>query len=497
MKKIFTKLALMAVALLMGGANSAWAKTVTEVYDFATWGTANLNSNSYATITKASTASFTVNGASLFNVISFTGTKTETVWTLLTERIAISEGVTYRLPSGKNDKPRLGNEAASGAKYISITNLSAGDKVTFGSVSGFKFFSENATANGEAIVKDAAVTSDVEYIMTADGHLDIYCDSRAWASFQKLTVVCEIPDVEMIKTFEFNFESLTSHSETTVAGQTNVNKVGCQAYSIASDAIDGITINGSHLWKITANKSYGIFGRTGKATITYNGYFPAGSVIKYTTMTEGDKESETKTIEVAQYQGVTNMSVYIPKPAPLELTLNANDFGTFSAAYNTKIEGAKVYTAKLAGEKIVATLVESGIVPAANGVILVKDGETVTATYTAEMANDAAYGANDLVATTKADGSLATIQNTALVLSGNTFKTYTGSALVANKAYFEYTGSGESAKTLTIIFNNDEATGINAAETLNVAGSKKVMINNTFVIIKGNKKYNAVGCEMK
>lgn len=493
MKKIFTKLTLLAVVLLMG-VNFAFAKTATEVYDFATWGVANLNSNSYATITKAPATSFVVNGVNMFNIVSFTGTKTSAVWTLPSERIAISEGVTYRLPSGKNDKPRLGNEAASGVKYISITNLSAGDKVTFGSVSGFKFFSENATANGEAIVKDAAVASDVEYTMTAGGHLDIYCDSRAWASFQKLTVIYEIPDVEMINTYGFNFENLTSHSDATVGSAQTVNNVGCQAYAIASDAVEGITINGSHLWKITANKSYGIFGRTGKATITYNGYFPAGSVIKYTTMKSGDLESETRTIEVAQYEGITNMSVYIPKPAPLELTLNANDFGTFSAAYNTKIEGAKVYTAKLTDEKIVATLVESGIVPAANGVILVKDGETVTATYTAEKANEVAFADNGLKATTLADGSLAAKEG-ALVLSGSSFKSFAGAAFAANKAFFPY--SSTEAKPLSIEFSDGETTGISAVKTINAAKSIKAIINNKLVIVKGDKKYNVAGCEMK
>lgn len=179
-------------------------------------------------------------------------------------------------------------------------------------------------------------------------------------------------------------------------------------------------------------------------------------------------------------------------------TLNAQGFGTFSAAYPVKISGAKVYGAKLdlTNNKIIATEIESGEVPAGNGVIITGEaGASVSASYKASVS---AIAGNDLKATTNADGSLAAKDGDALVLSGNTFKNFTGAAFAANKAYFPYTKPNTEAKSFTIVFedNNGTVTSINTIESANEA-VVKTMKNGKLVIVKGGKAYNAVGAEIK
>lgn len=188
--------------------------------------------------------------------------------------------------------------------------------------------------------------------------------------------------------------------------------------------------------------------------------------------------------------------IYIVKTgeASMSPAINAAGLGTFSAAFPAKIEGAKVYVATLGASTITATLVESGIVPAGEGVILVQDGETVTATYTSEEANEAAFAANQLVATTNADGSLAEVQNKALVLSGNTFMTYTGTTLAANKAYFEY-DVNEAKTSFSIVFDDDvTAADVVEAEPVKAATPVKYINAKGQLIIKG---FNALGQAVK
>ncbi len=180
------------------------------------------------------------------------------------------------------------------------------------------------------------------------------------------------------------------------------------------------------------------------------------------------------------------------------VTLNNKGFATFSCAYPVKISGAKVYGAKLdlTNNKIIATEIESGEVPAGNGVIITGEaGASVSASYKASVS---AIAGNDLKATTNADGSLAAKDGDALVLSGNTFKNFTGDAFAANKAYFPYTKPNTEAKSFTIVFddNNGTVTSINTIESANEAVVKTVK-NGKLIIIKGGKAYNAVGAEIK
>ena len=152
------------------------------------------------------------------------------------------------------------------------------------------------------------------------------------------------------------------------------------------------------------------------------------------------------------------------------VNLNASGYATLSAYYPVEISGAKAYTATLDFENstITCTEIAGGQVPAGAGVLLYGDANaTVTLN---PIATAAALGSNNLMGTTQANGLTVTKgSNNYYVLSGDTFKKFTGDTFGANKAYFEVAAGG--ARALKIVFD-DEATGIKAMNiehsTLNI-----------------------------
>ena len=168
-------------------------------------------------------------------------------------------------------------------------------------------------------------------------------------------------------------------------------------------------------------------------------------------------------IKIAQGSGECKLAItnFATVTISSTISLNASGYATYSAANDFSVSGAKAYTATLANEKITCSEIASAKVPAGNGVILFgKPGATVTLTPTTEAA---ALSGNDLMATTLANGTTATKgDGTYYALSGNAFKTFTGNAFVANKAYFE-APSGAGIRTLAITFEDSEAMGIDGA----------------------------------
>lgn len=253
---------------------------------------------------------------------------------------------------------------------------------------------------------------------------------------------------------------------------------------------------------ITATMSESARGLKFATTDGYSADYP-GEAAETTafsyTVTEEDGICGETTFNV--FRATSNSTYFndfkITRPATIaEPTLNAAGFTTFSSAYPVKIYGAKVYVATLDAEggKIVATQVETGEVPAGTGVILVGEaGATATASYCADAADINTL--NHLAATTLADGSLAEKED-ALVLSGSTFKTYTGAAFAAGKAYFPYTASGSAKTAFSIVFDDDDATAADVIEAQPVKAATPVKYINARgqLIIKG---FNALGQQVK
>lgn len=180
-----------------------------------------------------------------------------------------------------------------------------------------------------------------------------------------------------------------------------------------------------------------------------------------------------------------------------EITLNASGYATYSSATNFLISGAKAYEATLntADKKITCTEVEA--VPAGAGVLLFGDAGAKVAIINTTSAD--ALTDNDLKGTTQADGTLATFDTAKYyyALSGDTFKHYTGSAFVENKAYFE-SDTELNSKAFTIVFDG-ETTGINAIEEVAPVTTKtrKVVKNGRLVIETANGEFTVSGARIK
>ena len=173
------------------------------------------------------------------------------------------------------------------------------------------------------------------------------------------------------------------------------------------------------------------------------------------------------------------------------VSLNSEGYATFSHASDVEVEGAEVYTATRNGNIISCTKGEQSVA-AFNGVILKGEPDATVTLYTNNGVEG--YTGNELKATTTAAG-VADIE-TALVLSGNMFKNYTGAAFDADKAYMPY--DGNSANAIGIVFNGATAIdGIASENNLLDGAVIKTVEDGKLVIKTANGKYSSVGAKMK
>ncbi len=198
---------------------------------------------------------------------------------------------------------------------------------------------------------------------------------------------------------------------------------------------------------------------------------------------------------------------------PTIYTTNTLGYGTFSSAYQVKVEGegVNVYTATIDAETkaIVCHKVNSGIVPAGTGVLVYGTASANwTATPNAESLEDGEedlYTANELLPMTLDNGALAAVPATngtstyVFILSGSNFKKYTGTTFVHNKAYFNLdfdpTASGAPMRIVFATNGTDTATAIDAVE--NGVTVEKIMENGQLIIIKNGIRYNVQGMMIK
>lgn len=251
---------------------------------------------------------------------------------------------------------------------------------------------------------------------------------------------------------------------------------------------------------ITATMSAASRGLKFGTGTSYSDGYPgeASSTTEFTyTVVEDDGICGESTFNIFR---ATGNSTYfkdftISRPATVASpTLNASGYATFSSEYGVQIKGAKAYKAVLTDSKLVCTEIEGGKVPAGVGVILYgEDGAEITASYCADAP---AVEGNELKATTLADGSLAEKEES-LVLSGNSFKYFNGTAFTAGKAYLPYSTTNAS-KSFVIVFEDidNTATGINTVET-SAKKAVKTVKNGKLVINVNGVEYNAVGAMMK
>lgn len=216
------------------------------------------------------------------------------------------------------------------------------------------------------------------YTASTKGELTVTVSAAGYTS---ASVSTTIDNFIFDRTFDRDFTSFKEHSDVTVGTQTKLNNEGCQAYELSSDAVEGITItNMPLLWAITKNEARGLFARTGKGSIEYNGSFPTGSYAVFSNNGTAVVSKTAKT-EFAQYGLAKDMAVYVPA---VTISLPADYiYSTFSSELDLDFTGNADVEAYIAysndGKNV--TLEQVTKVPAETGLVLKKkSGAATTAT---------------------------------------------------------------------------------------------------------------------
>lgn len=340
----------------------------------------------------------------------------------------------------------------NGDNYIPVYNFSS-DQSSITGTPDVTYSYEINSSNGTATSYEATEKGTLKVIVSADGY----------TSAEKTVI---INNILFNRSYNYDFSTLTSHSETTVGSQTKYNSIGCQAYSLESDAFENITLNGmSQLWAITAGKTLGLMSRVGKGSVTYTGSFPEGSFFV------GDNNvSTTNVLSYSQYGFVKELSVYIPL---VTVSVSEAGFATYATTNNVVVpndENVKVMTVKVNAEGTAIELneVKAGtVIPAKTGILVKAPAGNCNFVVTSDKGET--LDNNDLKAATE-DVTSADDKFFALTKLGEKV----GFALVENgvvipagKAYLEV-----PAATAAKFFGLDgEATGINSVKTAKADGA--------------------------
>lgn len=340
----------------------------------------------------------------------------------------------------------------NGENYIPVYNFSS-DQSSITGTPDVTYSYEINSSNGTATSYEATEKGTLKVIVSADGY----------TSAEKTVV---INNILFNRSYNYDFSTLTSHSETKVGNQTNYNSIGCQAYSLESDAFENITLNGmSQLWAITAGKTLGLMSRVGKGSVTYTGSFPEGSFFV------GDNNvSTTNVLSYSQYGFVKELSVYIPL---VTVSVSEAGYATYATKYNVEVpnyENVKVMTVTVNEGNSTITLHEipaKTVIPANTGILVKADQGNHNFVVTSDKGETLAY--NDLKAATK---DVTSVDDKFFALTKLGEKV--GFALVANgvvipagKAYLEVPTS-TPAKFFSL---DGEATGINSVKTAKADGA--------------------------
>ena len=340
----------------------------------------------------------------------------------------------------------------NGDNYIPVYNFSS-DQSSITGTPDVTYSYEINSSKGTATSYEATEKGTLKVIVSADGY----------TSAEKTVI---INNILFNKSYNYDFSTLTSHSETTVGSQTKYNSIGCQAYSLESDAFENITLNGmSQLWAITAGKTLGLMSRVGKGSVTYTGSFPEGSYFV------GDNNvSTTNVLSYSQYGFVKELSVYIPL---VTVSVSEAGFATYATTNNIEVpesNDVKVMTVKVNDDNSTITLneVKAGtVIPANTGILVKAPAGNCDFVVTSDKGTE--LTSNNLVAATSDVTSDGT-KFFALTKIGEKV----GFALVekdvvipAGKAYLEVS-KGTAAKFFSL---DGEATGINSVKTAKADGA--------------------------
>lgn len=300
-----------------------------------------------------------------------------------------------------------------------------------------------------------------------------------------------IPCASFDKTFSYNFSTFTEHSETTVGNTQTINNVGCQAYSLAPDAVDWLTINMNLMWKITANEAYGLVARTGAGSVTYNGYFPENSIFSYKDFNGTIYTVNNKTANLAMYGQMGTMDIYVPHATSVPVTISDAGYATFVAPYNVDFTGNAIEAfAVSAINANTVTLKKVTTVPAGEAVIVMGATGTVNVVASAEDITNLMVAATQDIAF---DADAANI-NYVLANGANGVGLYpvTSGTIVAGKGYLPVPKNSANSKGFEFVEDNATDAGVVEATPVAVKNGKYTE-NGQIVIFINGKKYNVAG----
>lgn len=342
----------------------------------------------------------------------------------------------------------------NGENYIPVYNFSS-DQSSITGTPDVTYSYEINSSNGTA----------TSYEATEKGNLKVIVSANGYTSAEKTV---EINNILFKRSYYYDFSTLTTHSETKVVNRTtNYNGLGCDAYSLESNAFENITLNGmSQLWAITAGKTLGLMSRVGKGSVTYTGSFPEGSFFV------GDNNvSTTNVLSYSQYGFVKELSVYIPL---VTVSVSEAGYATYATTKSVVVpedENVKVMTVKVNAEGTAIELneVKAGtVIPAKTGILVKAPAGNCDFVVTSDKGETLAY--NDLKAATE---DVTSVDDKFFALTKLGEKV--GFALVANgvvipagKAYLSIPRAASGAKFFGL---DGEATGINSVKTAKADGA--------------------------
>ena len=263
---------------------------------------------------------------------------------------------------------------------------------------------------------------------------------------------------------------------------TGITIVGCSNATGANTCnavyVDGIAVDGfSSVSLPLAAKS----GTTG--TINVTGINATNKIEFAFANTDQAQMNITVTYEVNASSTLSAVSGF------------SKAFSTFYAPKNFTVSGAKAYKAQVSGTNIVLTELE-GVIPASTGVIIAgEDAASYTLTYVAGDATADVTG-NDLQGVSVRTLT-STLAGSSTLLAFNkteaAFQEYAGTYFPANKAYLLVSAG---ARSLGIVFADDETTGIKVVDGINRKVCK-VIKDGKLIIETSKGKFNITGTRIQ
>ncbi len=164
---------------------------------------------------------------------------------------------------------------------------------------------------------------------------------------------------------------------------------------------------------------------------------------------------------------ITSVNVYKFLGSDVTKNISTSKLASFSAAGNTEVpEGVSVYIAKVDGDNVVLTKVETSVIPANTGVIVKSETEGEKTFKVTLDGTEASFDGNELIATSVEANATVPSEGTYYALSASEAKFGVlkgGITLSGNKAYLAAPADGAKQTALNILFNNGDITGISSA----------------------------------